>query len=325
MNYNLIFTDGSEEVTTVNNTNNRDKQFENFISFCELGYDDQITELSNTITLETILNGHNKEGSTSLMLCIIHDNIRTFQFILKMIKSAKIRTARINHFLNARNIYGHSALHLSVICRNSYMLAALVELGCNLLVTDRELKNVYHHIAQYRLYGYVECIRRALLRRFEGDIESVNEMEIKIMSGRDCEGTTPLHTAIECSKDVKMLCEIMVPLDMNYNRKRECMLMLTQKCKSSVLHLAVETGKVCLVENVIYWLPDWVRKEFIDLQNGCGNTAVHIGVAWDHIKCVELLLSCGAGIWQRNAQDELPSDYCQSEDMKELIAQSRRK
>ena len=326
MNSNTVFTDGLVEAKTTNNSNNsnnKDKQLINLVLFCESGYDEQITEISNRITLETILNGHNKEGSTCLMLCIIHDKFKTFQFILKTIRSAKISSARKNHFLNVRNIYGHSALHLSVICRNSYMLAELVEIGCDLLATDRELKNVYHHIAQYKLYGYVECIRRSMLRRF-GDVESVKEMEIKIMSGRDCEGVTPLHTAIERSKDVRMLCELMEPLDMTDNRKRKCMLMLTQKCTSSALHLAVETGKVSLVEVVMYWLPDYARKEFINLENGCGNTAVHIGVAWDHIKCVELLLASGAGMMQRNAQNELASDYCQSDEMKELLFQTRR-
>ena len=324
MSSNTIIADCFEEGTKTN-LNEKDQRTKNLISFCESGYDDEITEISDTITLERILNGHNKDGSTSLMLCIIHHKIKTFQFILKTIKYTKTTSTRINNFLNARNIHGHSALHLSVICRNSYMLAELIELGCNPLVTDRELKNVYHHIVQYRLHGYAECIRGALLRRFEGDVGSVIEMEIKILSGRDCEGTTALHTAIERSKDVRILCELMAALDMNYNRKRDCMLMLTQKCQSTVLHLAVETGIVSLVENVIYWLPDWIQKEFIDLQNGCENTALHIGVAWDHIKCVEFLLSCGAGMRQRNAQNELPSDYCQSEEMKELLVQSRRR
>lgn len=325
MSFNKISTDGLEESSSTTNTNKRvTATIKDCISIFESEHDTENTETSNTVTLETILNGSNKEGSTSLMLCIIHDDIRTFQSILQTIRSTKTTTARIDKFLNARNIYGHSALYLSVICRNRYMLAELVELGCNPLVTDREFRNVYHHIARYKLYGYVECIRAGLLRRFEGDIASVNGVEVKLLSARDCEGTTPIHTAIEHSKDVKMLCEIMVPLDTNYNRKRDCMLMRTHKCQSSVLYLAAETGKASLVENVIYWLPDWARKEFLDLQNGCGNTPLHIAVSWNHLKCVELLIAYGAGMRQSNAQNELPSGYCQSDEMRELLTQSRR-
>ncbi|KAI6648935.1 NF-kappa-B inhibitor delta [Oopsacas minuta] len=300
-----------------------------FISFCEYpGHD--ISTISDTISLDMILYGHNEKGYTSIMLCVIQHNVEMFNLIIQKIKTApktKSDLVRISKFLNGRNKHGQTVLHICILFRDTNMLKSLLEIGCNPLTTDWKLKNVYHYIAEQNLIGFTECIHQALMDRKNNReyTSQVKEIERKLLSAKDHEGMTPIHTAIEIHHDINLLIDL---LDPDYQEgvigdrfKDECLMIIMSKSHSTILHQLMEIGDAMLLEYILLRIPQHKQIEFIDQDNGYGNTPLHIGVACNNIGCVELLIQYGANKEKWNAEDLLPIHYCVSEEMMEILLQ----
>ena len=268
-----------------------------------------------------ILSTQDNKGNTPLMQSIIHQNKCSFDVIIQTIRKAK-KSERITEFLNAKNIYGHTALHVSLMFRNINMLQELLDIGCNPLATDSELKNVYHYIAENNLFGFTRAIHESLLsaKRNTGRCESntVSEIEMKLLSSKDSEGFTPIHLCIYRLQDIRIISELMGEVR-ELRGKEECLLIQTGKCLSTALHLATDTGDAQLIEYILQIVPHLKKSEFINRENGLGNTALHIGVASDYLESVKTLLKYGASLEVSNAEGERPIDYCDSEEMRHLL------
>ena len=274
---------------------------------------DSEQNLAPMSSLQMILSPRDCKRNTQLMLCIIHENPKSFDFIIQQIKTANL--SERNTFLNERNVYGHTALHLSLIFRNKNMLQKLIEIGCNPLTTDTELKNAYHYIAYSNLLGFTKVINESLLTTYGNT--GRNQIEANLVSSKDSEGFTPIHLAIERHQHIKLLSELVDPIINGGGI--ECIFIRTGKCSSTALHLATNTGNVQLIEFILLRVPYYMKIDFINEESGQGNTALHIAVSTNNLESVETLLKHGASLEVINAEDDRPIDYCDSEEMRNLL------
>ena len=106
-----------------------------------------------------------------------------------------------------------------------------------------------------------------------------------------------------------------------WRKLRECLSVLTGKSQSSVLHLAAATGNAMLVECILFHLFLTAGGHvFVNLQDGYGNTALHLAVAMDALECVQAFLRYGSYVDIPNDEGDIPIDYSISNEMNILLS-----
>ena len=294
-----------------------------FLNYCRRPDERYLQAINKSFSLELILSAVNSRGNTGLMLSIISQSKEAFSLILEIVRT-NIMTGQsvkgIMSYLNGYNMHGHNALHISLFTRNKEMVQGLLGIGCNPLAVDYQLRNVYHHIAYENIRGFSEAIHTSLMQSYGGN---AYEIENILLSTKDGEGMTPIHVAIERHKRLNLIRELLNPATSYDPEEREILgkslIVLTGKCNSSVLHLAAATGDAQIVSYLIQHIPIAHRSEIVNLQNGRGDTALHVAVAWNHLDCAQELLNYGCSQSQMNREEELPEVYCTSNEMSKIL------
>ena len=298
-----------------------------FLNYCKTGDTSYISEMSQTSQLNATLHTRDREGNSPLMLTIIHQQMQPFLSILRSLSlpspSSTSHSLNTLSYLHLYNRHGHNALHLSLIFTNHHMLTALIQAGCDPLKEDREQQNAFHYIAKLNLIGFSHLIHSALVNKHNNNNKIVREIERALLTPRDSEGMTPVHRAIETHHQLNLVRQLMNPGETETMEDREMrgdvVRVLTGKSSSSALHLATATGNGMLVEYILLQVPFSDRSEFVELSNGHGDTALHTAVAWDRLECVQCLLLHGSCVDVWNGEEELPLDYCVSDQMRQLL------
>ena len=292
---------------------------ENLINFCKFGMGGEISIISNMFSIHTILTTRDREGNTPLMLCIISQNLFSFNFIIQALKTARISETN-STFLNTQNMHGHTALHISLMLQHREISQELIKIGCHPLATDSEFKNAYHYIADFSLSGFARIIHESLLAKFK-NAGIVEEIEFKLLSSKDSEGLTPINLAINRQQNINLLSELTGPTEGTELRgKDRCLSIKTGKCQSTALHLVANTGDIRILEYILLKAPRFNNNEFIDEENGQGNTALHIAVANNNLEMVDTLVRNGAYPRVSNGENKMPIDYCISVEMAKLLS-----
>ena len=201
------------------------------------------------------------------------DTLLDILHTLSDVSNSTISHSLTHNYLNHLNQYGHTALHLSLLFRNKQMVRALIEGGCDPLLTDGEGYNAFHYVATHNLTGFTGVIHSSLLTRYNKNSDKVREIELALLSSRDNEGMTPVHIAIERHQQVSLVRELLSPEETaqkqeeqavsrvcqsdsftEWRKLGESFSVLTGKSQSSVLHLAAATGNAILVECILLHL-----------------------------------------------------------------------
>ena len=306
-----------------------EKNNRNFLNYCKTGNTSYLSDMSHTSQLNATLHTRDHEGNSPLMLTIIHQQMQPFFSILRSLSlpSLSSTTHSLNtlSYLHLYNRHGHNALHLSLIFTNHHMLTALIQVGCDPLKEDREQQNAFHYIAKLNLIGFSHLIHSALLNKHSNNNNNkiVREIEREFLTARDSEGMTPVHRAIQTHQQLNLVRELMNSGETetmeDIEMRGDVVRVLTGKISSSALHLAAATGNGVLVEYILLQVPFSDRSEFVELSNGHGDTALHTAVAWDRLECVQCLLLHGSCVDVWNGEEELPLDYCVSDQMRQLL------
>ena len=317
-----------------------------FLSYCRTGDRMYLYGIPSDTQLSHTLHARDNKGNSALMLSVIHQHMDTLLDILHSlsdVSNSTISHSLTHNYLNHLNQYGHSALHLSLLFRSKQMVRALIEGGCDPLLTDGKGQNVFHYIATHNLIGFTGVIHTSLMTRHNNNKESrkriVREIELGLLSCRDNEGMTPVHIAIERHQQVSLVRELLSPEEtalrqeeqavsrvcqsdslIEWRELGESLSVLTGKSQSSVLHLAAATGNAMLVECILFHLFLTAGGHvFVNFQDGYGNTALHLAVAIDALECVQTLLRYGSYVDTPNDEGNIPSDYSISNEMNVLI------
>ncbi|KAI6647360.1 Serine/threonine-protein phosphatase 6 regulatory ankyrin repeat subunit A [Oopsacas minuta] len=204
------------------------------------------------------------------------------------------------------------------------MVKTLIETGCDPLLTDGEGHNALHYVAAHNLTEFSSVIYSSLLFRHkhiyknENSSNRTQEIELSLLSHKDYEGMTPIHIATQ--HGVVLMIELLYPnQSISESELVESLTVLTGKSKSSVLHLAVTTGNAMLVEHISQLSQSFGDQGLINLQDGYGNTALHLAVASGVLECVEILLSYGSYVDVSNDESDLPIDYSISNEISSLL------
>ena len=319
-----------------------------FLSYCRTGDRMYLYGIPSDTQLSLTLHARDNKGNSALMLSVIHQHMDTLLDIihsLSYVSNSTISHSSTHNYLNHLNQYGHSALHLSLLFRSKQMARALIEGGCDPLLTDGKGQNVFHYIATHNLIGFTGVIHTSLMTRHNNNNNKesrkriVREIELGLLSCRDNEGMTPVHIAIERHQQASLVRELLSPEETALRQEEqavsrvcqsdsltewrelgESLSVLTGKSQSSVLHLAAATGNAMLVECILFHLFLTAGGHvFVNLQDGYGNTALHLAVAMDALECVQTLLRYGSYVDIPNEERDIPSDYSISNEMNTLL------
>ena len=323
-----------------------------FLSYCRTGNRMYLYGIPSDTQLSLTIHARDNKGNSALMLSVIHQHMDTLLDILHSlsdVSNSTISHSPTHNYLNHLNQYGHSALHLSLLFRSKQMVKALIEGGCDPLLTDGKGHNVFHYIATHNLIGFSGVIHTSLMTRHNNNNNNnnnkesrkkiVREIELGLLSCRDNEGMTPVHIAIERHQQVSLVRELLSPEETALRQEEqavsrvcqsdsltewrelgESLSVLTGKSQSSVLHLAAATGNAMLVECILFHLFLTAGGHvFVNFQDGYGNTALHLAVAMDALECVQTLLRYGSYVDIPNDEGNIPNDYSISNEMNVLI------
>ena len=292
--------------------------------------------------LNLSIHARDHKGNSALMLSVIHQHMDTLVDILQTlsdVSNSTISCSLPHSYLNLLNENGHTALHLSLLFRNKQMVRALIEGGCDPLLADGEGHNAFHYVAIHSLIGFTGVIHSALMTRHNNNNERVREIELSLLSYKDNEGMTPVHIAIERHQQMSLVRELLSPEETAQKQQTvsrvsqsdslrerrelgESLSVLTGKSQSSVLHLAAATGNAMLMECILFHLfLSAGGHMFVNLQDGYGNTALHLAVAIDALECVQILLRYGSHVDIPNEEGDIPIDFVISSDMNTLLFQ----
>ena len=324
-----------------------------FLSYCRTGDRMYLYGIPSDTQLPLTLHARDNKGNSALMLSVIHQHMDTLLDILHSlsdVSNSTISHSLTHNYLNHLNQYGHSALHLSLLFRSKQMVKALIEGGCDPLLTDGKGQNVFHYIATHNLIGFTGVIHTSLMTRHNNNNNNkeskkriAREIELGLLSCRDNEGMTPVHIAIERHQQVSLVRELLSSEEtalrqeeqavsrvcqsdslIEWRELGESLSVLTVKSQSSVLHLAAATGNAMLVECILFHLFLTAGGHvFVNFQDGYGNTALHLAVAINALECVQTLLRYGSYVDIPNDEGDIPIDYSISNEMNTLFVQQK--
>ena len=314
-----------------------------FLSHCKTGDKMHIHGIPSDRQLNLSIHARDHKGNSALMLSVIHQHMDTLVDILQTLSDVSNSTISCSlppSYLSLLNENGHTALHLSLLFRNKQMVRALIEGGCDPLLADGEGHNAFHYVAIHRLIGFTCVIHSALMNRHNNNNERVREIELALLSYKDNEGMTPVHIAIERHQQMSLVRELLSPEETAQKQKQqtvsrvsqsdslrerrelgESLSVLTGKSQSSVLHLAAAAGNAMLMECILFHLfLSAGGHVFVNLQDGYGNTALHLAVAIDALECVQILLRYGSMVGVPNEEGDIPIDFSISKEMDGMLS-----
>ena len=264
----------------------------------------ELLKFSPNITCE------DEEGNTPLHLA---SELNFKPLVTILIEHVKSIQGDYPSFINVVNNDRMTPLHLSIISSNLVIAKELLAAGAELYAPDISGKAVLHHAVLIKEETKREDTIRFL---FQQEKEKADPEQKLIQIQDTSNNDSPLHLAIENSnnKTIQLLL------------KESPDLTLCDKHKKSVLHRAISKGHIEIIESILNYITRSYPKEksdplhVLNLQDGDGNTALHLAIDTSKDDILTLLLPLNPLMCLKNTSGETPLHIAVSK--KETILKS---
>lgn len=199
---------------------------------------------------------------TNMVSCntVLHPAVKQGDddIVKKIIELLKLQTKDNSSFINRLNSQGFTALHLACTKNNVNIVQILLDAGADITAVNKEKYSVLHYAAAF---SNVKIIKMLLDHKVDG--KSVS------LSLEDPNKRTALHTAVSNGESI----------DPNLKSPEE-------PYKRSI----------SVVKTLLDYSAIQGNKEYINLQDDLGHTALHYAATFHYIPLLTLLLEYGANI-----------------------------
>uniref|UniRef100_H3AVQ6 BCL3 transcription coactivator n=1 Tax=Latimeria chalumnae TaxID=7897 RepID=H3AVQ6_LATCH len=238
----------------------------------------------------TMATKQDEDGDTALHIAVVQENP---QVVLKLIKLFRLGKKELDIYNNLRQ----TPLHLAVITKQPYIVAALAAEGASPMLLDRNGKTAIHLACEH---GSLDC----LLQIMKNSRESLN------LEARNYEGYCPLHIAVANGNQeiVTYLLDHGADIDsvgcvcmFACVRVCVCMRVSTYRDVKSGQTPLIQAVEINSIEMVTLMIQSGAN---VNAQTYSGNTALHCASGRGLVDMVRLLLKNGADSSAKNYHND---------------------
>lgn len=211
---------------------------------------------------------------------------------------------------NSSDVYlGITPLHIACYFGNYKMVRLLAEHGADTLICDDKGRNCLHYTASMSFYDITRCT--AQNKCIEQRLDIIPFLKCDLNAGDKC-GITPVMQLVK-NRNYSGLSKSLIREFIN----RGADLNMTDKNGNNALMLAAANNQVTAALEII----KESDKEYLNLQNNDGDTALHIAVREDSYEIAYALLLKKADAQIKNNKDETVAGFIADGYRDDLFAQ----
>lgn len=241
----------------------------------------KLVKLNNTNKALELLQGtpdlsqiNPSDGRTVFHYAVENSNQEILSALLSHIQNSENTDNSLEHILFKEDLYGHTALMLSIHDNNPPCFDLLLKFTKEIdYKATNNARTALHYAAEANTPIYIEKL-----------------LEQKANINAYCSEGTPLHLAIKCNNTENVLCLL---------ERTEISFVESDQKGNTPLHLAVIEGNYEIFFEIlkkVLLCPKEKAQDILNIRNLIGNTILHEAVAYKRSSFIDLLKKKAEGL-----------------------------